>query len=68
MAFPFGAEAVPLAAQVFGRACCAAIKMRTRIASLEMLPDTEPLPHLICSRRIFGSGGGDEAAHHGDAR
>src|SRR5215469_8341321 len=21
-----------------------------RIASLEMLPDTEPLPHLICSR------------------
>jgi hypothetical protein len=39
-----------------------------RIASLEMLPDTEPLPHLICSRRIFGSGGGDEAGHHGDAR
>ena len=25
-----------------------------RIASLEMLPDTEPLPHLICSRLIFG--------------
>ena len=39
-----------------------------RIASLEMLPDTEPLPHLICSRLIFGSGGGDEAGHHGDAR
>ena len=36
--------------------------MKERIASLEMLPDTEPLPHLICSRLIFGSGGGDELA------
>ena len=46
----------------------AMIDAEWRIASLEMLPDTEPLPHLICSRLIFGSGGGDEAGHHGDAR
>jgi hypothetical protein len=44
------------------------IDAQFRIASLEMLPDTEPLPHLICSRLIFGSGGGDEAGQHGDAR
>jgi hypothetical protein len=42
---------------VYPDGCCAAIKTRTRIASLEMLPDTEPLPHLICSRLIFGYSG-----------
>jgi len=26
-----------------------------------MLPDADPLPHLICSRLISGSRGGDEA-------
>jgi PAS domain S-box-containing protein len=39
-----------------------------RIASPEMLPDVGSLPHLICSRRGFGGGGGDEAGEHGDAR
>src|SRR5262245_1907636 len=38
------------------------------LGRLEMLPDTGPLPHLICSRLIFGSGGGDEAGRHGDGR
>jgi len=38
------------------------------IASLEMLPDADALPHLICFRPISGSGGGHEARHYGDAR
>ena len=38
--------------------CSAAIWMMVRIASPEMLPAVGSLPHLICSRRGFGSGGG----------
>ena len=38
-----------------------------RIASPEMLPEADPLPHLICSRPVFIGGGGDEADQHGDA-
>src|ERR1700693_5575720 len=37
--------------------CSAAIWMGRRIAALGMLPDAEPLPHLICSRPIFIGGG-----------
>jgi hypothetical protein len=48
--------------------CSAAIWMIGRIASPEMLPAVWSLPHLICSRRGFGGGGGDEAGEHGDAR
>jgi hypothetical protein len=47
-------------------ACCAAIRARNRIASPGMLLKTEPLPHLICSRRVFIDGVWDEAGQHGD--
>jgi len=50
------------------RKCSATIRMVTRIASPEMLPAVWSLPHLICSRRRFDGGGGDEAGEHGDAR
>jgi hypothetical protein len=38
-----------------------------RIASPELLPGTDPLPHLICSPPAFDGGGVDEADQHGDA-
>jgi hypothetical protein len=38
-----------------------------RIASPEMLPEAEILPHLICSRPIFIGGANDEADQHGGA-
>ncbi len=38
-----------------------------RIASSEMLPDVELLPHLKCSRPGWGRRGSDEAGEHGDA-
>ena len=39
-----------------------------RIASLEMLPPADPLPHLICSPPIIIGGGGHGADQHGDTR
>jgi hypothetical protein len=39
-----------------------------RIASPEMLPWPDPLPHLICSPPIFIGGGGHGADQHGDTR
>ena len=39
----------------------------TRIASPEMFPESEMLPHLICSRPMFIGGAGDEADQHGGA-
>jgi hypothetical protein len=41
--------------------------MRSRIASPEMFPEAEMLPHLICSRPIFIGGANDEADQHGGA-
>jgi len=38
-----------------------------RIASPEMFPNVEPLPHLKCSRPGWGRRGSDEAGEHGDA-
>jgi hypothetical protein len=38
-----------------------------RIASPEMFPESEMLPHLICSRPMFIGGAGDEADQHGGA-
>ena len=38
-----------------------------RIASPEMLPEAEMLPHLICSRPMFIGGANDEADQHGGA-
>jgi hypothetical protein len=38
-----------------------------RIASPEMFPEAEMLPHLICSRPIFIGGANDEADQHGSA-
>ena len=38
-----------------------------RIASPGMLPDAEPLPHLICSRLIYIGGVNDEADQHDGA-
>jgi len=38
-----------------------------RIASPEMLPSAELLPHLICSLPVIAGGGNDEAGQHGDA-
>src|SRR5215207_1426456 len=46
----------------------AAIRMRGRIASAELLLDARPLAHLICSPPKAGGGGGDEASEHDDAR
>jgi hypothetical protein len=48
-------------------ACSAAIRMGRRIASPGMLPEAEPLPHLICSRPMFIGGVKDEADQHGSA-
>jgi hypothetical protein len=39
----------------------------TRIASPEMFPEAEMLPHLICSRPILIGGANDEADQHGGA-
>jgi len=44
---------------------CAAIRVRDRIASPEMFPEAEMLPHLICSRPMFIGGAKDEADQHG---
>jgi len=38
-----------------------------RIASPEMFPEAEMLPHLICSRPMFIGGANDEADQHGGA-
>ena len=46
----------------------ATIWMGRRIASPEMLSDTELLPHLICSPPVGGGGDIDEADQHGSAR
>jgi hypothetical protein len=48
-------------------ACSAAIWIGTRIASPEMFPEAEMLPHLICSRPMFIGGATDEADQHGGA-
>jgi hypothetical protein len=40
---------------------------RDRIASPEMFPEAEMLPHLICSRPMFIGGANDEADQHGGA-
>jgi hypothetical protein len=47
--------------------CSAAIWMGRRIASPEMFPEAEMLPHLICSRPMFIGGAKDEADQHGGA-
>jgi hypothetical protein len=47
--------------------CSAAIWIGTRIASPEMFPEAEMLPHLICSRPIWVGGGINEADQHGNA-
>jgi hypothetical protein len=44
----------------------AKIWMGTRIASSDVLLNIKLLPHLISSRLILSSGGGDEAGQHGD--
>jgi hypothetical protein len=38
-----------------------------RIASPEMFPEAEILPHLICSRPMFIGGANDEADQHDGA-
>jgi hypothetical protein len=38
-----------------------------RIASPEMFPEAELLPHLICSRPMFIGGANYEADQHGSA-
>jgi hypothetical protein len=38
-----------------------------RIASPEMFPEAEMLPHLICSRPMFIGGANDEAHQYGGA-
>src|ERR1700730_8417960 len=48
--------------------CSAAIWMGRRIASPEMFPEAEMLPHLICSRPMFIGGAQDEADQRGSAR
>jgi hypothetical protein len=43
------------------------IRRGGRIASPEMFPEAEMLPHLICSRPMFIGGAKDEADQHGGA-
>ena len=43
------------------------IGVARRIASPEMFPEAEMLPHLICSRPMFIGGAKDEADQHGGA-
>jgi hypothetical protein len=45
----------------------ATIKVRQRIASSEMLLNTELLPHVNCSPPGKGAQGDEEAIEHGDA-
>jgi hypothetical protein len=40
---------------------------KERIASPEMFPNVDLLPHLKCSRPGWGRGDSDEAGEHGDA-
>lgn len=40
---------------------------KLRIASPEMFPNVDPLPHLKSSRPGWGRGDSDEAGEHGDA-
>jgi hypothetical protein len=47
--------------------CATTIIVAGRIASPEMLSDTELLPHLICSPPVGGGGDIDEAGQHGSA-
>src|SRR3984893_4848974 len=46
----------------------ATLSLDVRIASPEMFPEAEMLPHLICSRPMFIGGAKDEADQHGSAR
>jgi hypothetical protein len=43
------------------------ISANARIASPELFPEPEMLPHLICSRPMFIGGANDEADKHGGA-
>jgi isoquinoline 1-oxidoreductase beta subunit len=54
-------------AVMIAKSCSAAIWIGSRIASPEMFPEAEMLPHLICSRPIFIGGANDEADQHGGA-
>ena len=56
----------PAACLALPSTCSAAIRMGV-IASPEMLPSADPLPHLICSPPSI-IGGGDGADQHGDTR
>ena len=47
--------------------CARVNRDRGRIASPEMFPEAEMLPHLICSRPMFIGGANDEADQHGGA-
>jgi hypothetical protein len=58
---------VPLPIGSAAGECGAAIWMGRRIASPEMFPEAEMLPHLICSRPMFIGGAKDEADQHGGA-
>src|SRR4029077_9810516 len=62
------AHRMPSGASTPSPTCCAANRMRRRIASPEMFPEAEMLPHLICSRPMFIGGAKDEADQHGGAR
>ena len=50
------------------RGCATTILVMGRIASPGMLPEAEPLPHLICSRPRLIGGVRDEADQHGSTR
>ena len=52
---------------LIGRVYSATIWLGSRIASPEMLLNTELLPHVNCYRMARERRGGDEAIEHGDA-
>ena len=55
----------PIVVQPYAKSV--ADQARRRIASPEMFPEAEMLPHLICSRPMFIGGAKDEADQHGGA-
>lgn len=69
--FLVGCAKPAAAALLSGTLACARAGEQTtsdpeRIASSEVLPDGDLLPHLICSPPAFDGGGGYEAGQHGN--
>ena len=63
---PAGLTRTYQAVRVFGRLSVADNLDTARIASPELLPQVDPLPHVICSPPVLAGGGEHEADQHDD--